>query len=382
MDSSVSGVSAWSKSLSSFTSWPLFTYPPFLLAFLICTLIPLVLFIDNIASAEPEPQSRRASMAVRTSKKHDATTGEFKGNLRVNNTPPTKADLEKVAELKVLDAEKKSHTFKSLYADDENGPRRLLIIFIRHFFCGICQEYLRSFSSIITPDHLSELSTPTEVIIIGCGQPDLIPLYVKETGCPYTIYADPTRKLYDLLGMTKTMSLGNKHPDYMQRSMISSSISSFLLGLRSGRHMLSAGDFWQVGGEFIFEEGKVTWCHRMRNTRDHAETLEVQKQFGLDSEKGPIRKRWSTGLTEGLGRRLSNKRQSWSGLTSRGRNEKGSPPREVLDQLKEEGGEDKGTASGVDAAFDKLTGGASKKNTAAASGSTGANGVTNGQVAA
>ena len=62
---------------------------------------------------------------------------DFVGDVEVNNDPPTKATLEKIANLPVLDANNKSHTFKSLYADDEKGPRRVFICFIRHFFCGV-----------------------------------------------------------------------------------------------------------------------------------------------------------------------------------------------------------------------------------------------------
>ncbi|KAL2045846.1 hypothetical protein ABVK25_011996 [Lepraria finkii] len=90
--------------------------------------------------------------------------------------------------------------------------------------------------------------------------------------------------------------------------------------------MLRGGDFRQVGGEFIFEEGRVTFCHRMKNTRDHAEIPVVRRELGLDGERPPARKRWSTnGLGAGMGRRLSQRRQSWGTSRSRSRNtEKGS----------------------------------------------------------
>ena len=61
-------------------------------------------------------------------------TGDFDGDIKVSNKPPSKAELQKVADLPVLDASGKSYTFKSLY----DGKRKLLIIFIRHFFCGVC----------------------------------------------------------------------------------------------------------------------------------------------------------------------------------------------------------------------------------------------------
>ena len=63
---------------------------------------------------------------------------DFKGDIKVNNNPPTKEQLEKVADLPVLDVNGKPYTFKSLYADNENGPRRVLVVFVRHFFCGVC----------------------------------------------------------------------------------------------------------------------------------------------------------------------------------------------------------------------------------------------------
>lgn len=204
-----------------------------------------------------------------------------------------------------------------------------------------CQEYLRTLSSSLTPESLSQLSPPTSVVVIGCGSPDLIPMYIKETNCPYPIYADPTRQLYHKLGMTRTLNLGPKNPEYMQRSMLSVVLQSIVQEFKSGRNMLSGGDFRQVGGEFIFENGKVTWCHRMKNTRDHAEIPDLRKQIGLDGALPPKRDRWSTaGLGQGLGTRLSERRRSWGGSRSRSRNTekgKGSPNRSMMKGVTEEG---------------------------------------------
>ena len=105
----------------------------FSLAFLLPLLltVPLIIFLslffyryDTVASF------LHPTMAV-------DPQADFVGDIKVNNNPPTKATLEKVADLPVLDANKKSRTFKSLYADNEDGPRRVLICFIRHFFCGV-----------------------------------------------------------------------------------------------------------------------------------------------------------------------------------------------------------------------------------------------------
>lgn len=92
----------------------------------------------------------------------------------------------------------------------------------------------------------------------------------------------------------------------------------------------------QVGGEFVIEKGKGVWCHRMRNTRDHAEFGVLREELGYDGAKPPVRKRWSTGLV----RELSNRRRSWSNRSPKRdegeEREKGRPMSMVLDRLKEE----------------------------------------------
>ncbi|KAF2202422.1 hypothetical protein GQ43DRAFT_311980 [Delitschia confertaspora ATCC 74209] len=239
---------------------------------------------------------------------------DFVGDVEVNNDLPTDKQMKAVEDLLVLDAKGQSRPFKQLYAGEGVAPRQL-IIFIRHFFCGNCQEYLRTLSSSITPDELLSLPTPTFISVIGCGSPDLIEMYQQTTSCPFPIYADPTRKLYDYLGMTRTLTLGKK-PEYMQTGLLSSSIQSIIQGIKQGRNAMSGGDFKQVGGEFMFEEGECFWVHRMRNTRDHAEIPELRKVLGLGDEKTPVRKRWSHGIRE-----VRKRSGSWGRGSSRSRKE-------------------------------------------------------------
>jgi hypothetical protein len=106
-------------------------------------------------------------------------------------------------------------------------------------------------------------------------------MYAEATQCPFPIYADPSRKLYDQLGMSRTLSLGSKKPDYMRNSILSGVFRSVVQGVRSGTGATKGGDIKQVGGEFMFDEGKVVWCHRMKNTRDHSEIPELQRVLGL-----------------------------------------------------------------------------------------------------
>ena len=62
---------------------------------------------------------------------------DFKGNVKVDDRPPSKEVLEKVAEYPLLDKEGKKCAFGGLWKDDAEGSRRVLVVFVRHFFCGV-----------------------------------------------------------------------------------------------------------------------------------------------------------------------------------------------------------------------------------------------------
>lgn len=81
------------------------------------------------------PPSQDKSNTYENPSKPTGPDGEFSGNIKVSQKSPTHSDLRAVDNLPVLDADRKSIPFKSLYDSQEN--RRVLIIFIRHFFCGV-----------------------------------------------------------------------------------------------------------------------------------------------------------------------------------------------------------------------------------------------------
>lgn len=75
-------------------------------------------------------------MVTRAATNPEGVTGEFKGDIEVSDKLPSKGDLERIADLPVLDASGEAHTFKSLHSRTGEA-RRVLVIFIRHFFCGV-----------------------------------------------------------------------------------------------------------------------------------------------------------------------------------------------------------------------------------------------------
>ncbi|APA16146.1 hypothetical protein SS1G_10305 [Sclerotinia sclerotiorum 1980 UF-70] len=282
---------------------------------------------------------------------------EFVGDVNTDNEIPSQEILRKIESMIVLDRDGKTRPFKSLYSGP-NVARRVLIIFIRHFFCGNCQEFLRTLAASITEDSLLQLHTPTFIAVVGCGSPSLIPMYQEATKCPFPIYADPTRKLYDELGMMRTLNLGSR-PEYQRRSTILGMAQSVVQSLKQikGGKLFQGGDYQQVGGEFLFEpvrmatpissptdehpemhanggilgngdkigenEGyedkMITWCHRMKNTRDHAEIPELKEILGFDEigDGGKNQKRWSKALSERKGTAMSIRARSSRGTSLR-----------------------------------------------------------------
>lgn len=61
----------------------------------------------------------------------------FRGELDISDEPPTPAALASAGEIPVYDAAGNSRLFKSLYSVGDVVGDRQLIIFIRHFFCGV-----------------------------------------------------------------------------------------------------------------------------------------------------------------------------------------------------------------------------------------------------
>lgn len=153
-------------------------------------------------------------------------------------------------------------------------------------------------------------------------------MYIEATQCPYPLYTDPKSALFDALGMVKTLALGEK-PAYMKMGFLKGVWTGLSQGLKQIPRglALKSGDQRQVGGEFLFEpldlvtpvttpmdgqgaaaimdtfeqrpgQGdnkshievkKITWCHRMRSTRDHAEIPEIMELLGLDGHGQPIK---------------------------------------------------------------------------------------------
>ncbi|GAA5821522.1 hypothetical protein JCM3770_001063 [Rhodotorula araucariae] len=193
---------------------------------------------------------------------------------------PTAEQLAEARGLSVLDERGGEVQFGSLV-----DGKRCIVIFIRHFFCGLCQDYLAFLSAHLPASLLAAHSTT--LVIVGCGSPTLIAPYRARLALPVgwaAIVADPDRRVYAALGMTRrTLDLGHKAPEYLRGGMVANVVGSITNALRFGK-AASPGDLKQVGGEFVLAaDGSALWCHRMENTRDHAPLKELLRAAGIPS---------------------------------------------------------------------------------------------------
>lgn len=86
-------------------------------------------------SAHSKSSLETADTAVNTSDTEPIEV-EFIGDVKTDDKLPTLETLKKIENLSVLDQDGKAIPFKNLYTGP-NVAKRVLIIFIRHFFCGV-----------------------------------------------------------------------------------------------------------------------------------------------------------------------------------------------------------------------------------------------------
>ncbi|KAF5630321.1 oxidoreductase [Fusarium sp. NRRL 52700] len=131
--------------------------------------------------------------------------GKEISSTQVNDDLPTAEALKIADGIEVLDGKGEKHTFKSIYSG-VGLPRRVLVVFVRHFFCCSCVSYTSFLAKNATPEKLKEINT--EIVIIGHGDPRTVDMYRIDTGCEFPIYTDPSEQLYKTLGMIQTWEEG------------------------------------------------------------------------------------------------------------------------------------------------------------------------------
>jgi len=89
--------------------------------------------------------------------------------------------------------------------------------------------------------------------------------------------------LSSLKNVVMSGSKGFKGGELWRDLQLRSYISGFciLSGTSFANFCVMIGDYKQNGGEYLFEDGELKWCHRMKTTSDHAEIKELKEVLGL-----------------------------------------------------------------------------------------------------
>jgi len=190
-----------------------------------------------------------------------------------SNRIPSDEEIEAASNLSVFDEKGNRVPFGSLHAES-----RTLVIFVRHFFCGMCHNYVVQLSEIPKAT-LEEVNT--ELVIIGCGEWKVIDVYKKNTGFQGRIFADPSRALYRHFGMTENIAAGGKDdpkPSYVENT-ISTTLKSMGRGALEPSSWGKQGNLSQNGGDFILGPGNTcSLAHRMRHSTDHMDFEDLLKE--------------------------------------------------------------------------------------------------------
>lgn len=192
---------------------------------------------------------------------------------------PDAKTLSDASSLEVLDSSGNRVPFGSLFESE-----KIVLVFIRHFFCGSCQDYVTQLSTV-RKEALEEARM--KIVVIGCGDWQPIESYTELTEFKGPIYADPSRKLYTTLGMTleslASAPAGEPKKSYISGGALALTFRSIWKGpVKNPALIGKQGNISQLGGDFVFGPGMTcSFANRMQHTEDHIEVPELMKTAGV-----------------------------------------------------------------------------------------------------
>ncbi|PPQ64609.1 hypothetical protein CVT26_002007 [Gymnopilus dilepis] len=222
---------------------------------------------------------------------------------------PTVQQLAHAAYLPVTCEDGSQVSFGSLF-----DKTRTIVVFIRHFWCPLCQDYMSSLKSIVKPEMLSAWPEGDEnggdlksrlvsFVVIGNGAPGMIHKYRQIFGLPFKVYTDPSLAIYQALGMGRDgrrgqhqhrassvdLSTGCNCKSYVKHGLVGGLAMVVGRAIKVGMPVWeNGGDVDQLGGEFIFGPGlKCSYAHRMQTPKGHAPIEDVLSAAGIDVNATP-----------------------------------------------------------------------------------------------
>ncbi|XP_051007087.1 peroxiredoxin-like 2C isoform X1 [Acomys russatus] len=179
-----------------------------------------------------------------------------------------------VAELPVLDASGRRLAFGALFRE-----RRAVVVFVRHFLCYVCKEYVEDLAKI-PKSFLREADVA--LIVIGQASYHHIEPFCKLTGYSHEIYVDPEREIYKRLGMKRGEEISSSgQSPHIKSSLLAGSLQSLWRAV-TGPLFDFQGDPAQQGGTLILGPGNnIHFVHRDRNRLDHKPINSVLQLVGV-----------------------------------------------------------------------------------------------------
>ncbi|XP_075825482.1 peroxiredoxin-like 2C isoform X2 [Microtus pennsylvanicus] len=173
-----------------------------------------------------------------------------------SDTEPGQPLAAAVADLPVLDASGRRVSFGALFRE-----RRAVVVFVRHFLCYVCKEYVEDLAKI-----------PKSFLRPFC----------KLTGYSHEIYVDPEREIYKRLGMKRGEEISSSgQSPHIKSNLLSGSLQSLWRAV-TGPLFDFQGDPAQQGGTFILGPGNsIHFVHRDRNRLDHKPINSVLQLVGV-----------------------------------------------------------------------------------------------------
>ncbi|KAG2100899.1 hypothetical protein BD769DRAFT_1676910 [Suillus cothurnatus] len=189
---------------------------------------------------------------------------------------PTKRQLLDAASCVVVAENGIRVPFGDLFRD-----QKTIVIFIRHFWCPLCQDYMFSIANNVDPQVLKE--SGMNLVIISNGSYNMIKSYRQIFRTPYAVYTDPSSRLYGILGMT----MRSIEPKAKQRR------GSYVRHGRAGGIAMVIANALRVGMPLwrkpamllslvaSSSSGPASYAHRMRSPSSHAPIFRVLTAAGV-----------------------------------------------------------------------------------------------------
>ncbi|WWC93962.1 hypothetical protein V866_000800 [Kwoniella sp. B9012] len=236
-------------------------------------------FEDSL-SAKSKSTSKKSEKKLKETSKEKKERINQEKLLFDEDRLPTQKMLFEASLMEVVDDRGKKVRFGDLVRN-----RKTIVIFIRHWYCPLCAQYMNSILAEVSLDALEEANT--DLIIIGNGSDKMLDGYRnKSFRCPFKMYTDPTLALYRALGLTRQTGDGgdaDSKGDYLVQSAMESTVQTVKRATKMP--LRNPGHFTQLGGEFIFDGTlNCLFTHRMTTTRSHKPIRDICEEAGVRLE--------------------------------------------------------------------------------------------------